>query len=250
MGYAIGHYARFIKRGTVRIEATSSDPLLQVTAFRDDVAKRVIVVLINNAAVARRVAASLTTLRLAGNLNGEQSTAAARWQPLVPFGPSDARKFALDLPARSVTTIFAAYDDAPPATATATRTALPPTATLSAGPSATPPASRTATRTAAALPTATLTSSATPTEAGTRTRSPTTRASATPTPTTDSTARRGDANCDGWINAADLPALLERIPDGQSPSCPLADADGSGTIDADDIAPVLRAIFGAASAPS
>src|SRR3989338_3365615 len=55
MGYAIGHYARWIKKGAVRIEAESSDPLVQVTAFRDDSQKRMVLVVINNASTEREL---------------------------------------------------------------------------------------------------------------------------------------------------------------------------------------------------
>src|SRR5260370_24955980 len=36
IGYAIGHYARWVKPGAVRVDATSSDPLGQGSAFLDD----------------------------------------------------------------------------------------------------------------------------------------------------------------------------------------------------------------------
>lgn len=36
IGYAIGHYARWIKPGAKRADVSSSNPLVQVTAFRDD----------------------------------------------------------------------------------------------------------------------------------------------------------------------------------------------------------------------
>ncbi len=32
-GYAIGHYARWVQRGALRVEATSDDPLVMVSAF-------------------------------------------------------------------------------------------------------------------------------------------------------------------------------------------------------------------------
>lgn len=55
MGYAIGHYARWTERGNVRVVSTSSDPLIQITAFRDDARLRMVLVLINNASSERIV---------------------------------------------------------------------------------------------------------------------------------------------------------------------------------------------------
>lgn len=107
-GYAIGHYARWIKRGSVRIEATSNDALLQVTAFRDDTAARLVVVLINNAAGERSVEVNIQRLTLASaSLTGEQSTASAFWQALVPASPTGPNAFGIRLPALSITTLAA-----------------------------------------------------------------------------------------------------------------------------------------------
>src|SRR5712691_6958592 len=105
MGYAIGHYARWIKRGAVRTEATSSDPLLQVTAFRHNSQRRIVLVIINNASAEKRINVKVNAVRLEGNLTGEQSTAAAYWQPLTPFALTAPTSFMLTVPAQSVTTI-------------------------------------------------------------------------------------------------------------------------------------------------
>jgi len=109
MGYAIGHYARWIKRGAVRIEATSGDPLIQVTAFRDARRRRLVAVIINNAAAERAVEVSVKGLRIAGgNLAGEQSVAGTYWRPIAPFPPSGSAGFRLSVPGESVTTISGA----------------------------------------------------------------------------------------------------------------------------------------------
>lgn len=242
MGYAIGHYARWVKRGAVRVEASSSDPLLQVTAFRDDAAKRVIAVLINNAGAPRRVRVSLTALRLAGNLTGEQSTASTRWTPLLALPPSEPRGVTIELPAESVTTVAAAYDEAP--RSTPTDAVPPPTGTVPSPSTATPVPLRTETRTAEAPRTATVGRSATAASTATTTV-PTTSATATPTSTTDTGQRRGDVNCDGRITAADLPALVALMPRTSVPACASADTDGDGTVDRNDFGPLVRAIFGA-----
>jgi hypothetical protein len=88
IGYSIGHYARWVKPGAVRVDATSSDPLVQVSAFRDDNRSTVALVLINNAAKPRSVSVNLTGLSVVGNLTGEQSNASGYWKPLAAFAAS------------------------------------------------------------------------------------------------------------------------------------------------------------------
>lgn len=65
MGRAIGHYARFVPRGSVRVDATSDDPLLRITAFRVDAAGRLALVVINNANASRTVTVALAGIGLA-----------------------------------------------------------------------------------------------------------------------------------------------------------------------------------------
>ena len=104
-GYAIGHYARWIKRGAVRIEAESSAPLVQVTAFRDDEGKRCVLVVINNASEAQTLAVNLKGLEISGDITGEQSTEQARWQALPALKPAGAAAFKVTLPPLSVTSL-------------------------------------------------------------------------------------------------------------------------------------------------
>jgi O-glycosyl hydrolase len=105
IGYAIGHYARWIERGAVRIEGTSSDPLLLVTAFRDDPKSRIVLVIINNAAESKTLEVNLKGVSLTGNLAGEQSTAAGFWKPLASFRPASPSGFTMQVPGLSVTSI-------------------------------------------------------------------------------------------------------------------------------------------------
>src|SRR3989442_1365197 len=109
MGYAIGHYARWIKRGAVRIDATSTDPLVLVTAFRDDREKRLVIVLINNEGHASRLVVALrgVTSNVPLVFKGEQSTPQAPWAPVGPFVPDAASYAAITVPPKSVTTIAA-----------------------------------------------------------------------------------------------------------------------------------------------
>jgi O-glycosyl hydrolase len=106
MGRAIGHYARFVPRGSVRIDGSSDDPLVQVTAFRDAKNARLVLVAINNASATRTLAVSVAGLSLEGTVTGEQSTAAAAWAPL-PAVTARAAGFGADVPALSVTTFAA-----------------------------------------------------------------------------------------------------------------------------------------------
>jgi O-glycosyl hydrolase len=105
MGRAIGHYARWLRPGAVRLEATSDDPLLLVTAFRDDAGGRLVLVAINNRPAPVDLTVNLAGVELAGAVDGEQSTAAAAWAPLVPVVPSSPAALALTLPALSVTSL-------------------------------------------------------------------------------------------------------------------------------------------------
>jgi len=109
-GHAIGHYARWITRGSVRLESASDNSLLQATAFRDTSQGRLVVVAINNAAAPHPMNVSVKGLPLLGKVQGEQSTAAAYWQPLAPFSVASATNFSLTLPAQSVTSLSAETD--------------------------------------------------------------------------------------------------------------------------------------------
>lgn len=105
MGYAIGHYGRWVRPGATRVGAASDDPLLQVTAFWDDGGQQLTLVLINNAADADEATIDLQGFG-GGPLTfyGEQSTEAAYWSWLEPFS-IEGTAFPLTLPPRSVTTI-------------------------------------------------------------------------------------------------------------------------------------------------
>lgn len=109
IGRAMGHYARWIKRGAVRVEGASDDPLVLVSAFRDDAGKRLVAVVINNHPEAVAV-----TIRSAGRmgvadaLNGEQSSAAGAWIELSASARRDYGSYAAVLPPRSVTSLVMA----------------------------------------------------------------------------------------------------------------------------------------------
>ena len=105
--YALGHYSRWVLPGDVRVEAGSDNPLVQVTAFRDDADGADSFVLINNSAQDQQVTISLANGSFGDVLSGEQSTAAALWNPLGGITPDDANDVTLTLPAQSVTSLWA-----------------------------------------------------------------------------------------------------------------------------------------------
>jgi O-glycosyl hydrolase len=110
MGYAIGHYARWLKRGAVRVEAASDDPLVQVTAFRQEAPGRLVLVVINNASDARALKVDLSSLSVAGPVAGEESREHVRWRAIEPFQPESSSRIRIAVPARSVTTFAAGLD--------------------------------------------------------------------------------------------------------------------------------------------
>ena len=108
MGRAIGHYARWVPRGSVRVEASSPDPLVQVTAFEEARDGRLALVLINNATSARvaQIRVQGLSLKPATAVEGEQSTAGNLWKR-VTAGAASPTGFTVTLPALSVTSAAA-----------------------------------------------------------------------------------------------------------------------------------------------
>jgi len=105
MGYAIGHYARWIGRGALRLEAVSGDPLVQVTAFRDG--RRLVLVVINNASGEQGLDVTISGIEVSGTVTGEQSREHVRWQALKPFPVRSPGRIRTNIPGRSVTTLAA-----------------------------------------------------------------------------------------------------------------------------------------------
>ena len=110
MGYAIGHYSRWIKPGAVRVEAASSEPLLLVTAFLDNTLKKLVTVVINNSSETQNVQFDLKNAQISSSLTGECSTGqgtfpTSYWQTLDSWQPTSDNTFSAVLPALSVTSI-------------------------------------------------------------------------------------------------------------------------------------------------
>jgi len=108
MGYAIGHYARWLSRGAVRLEANSDDSLVLVTAFKDDKTRRAVLVIVNNAPDDRTLGITLSDLQVKGQVTGEQSYRHARWQALKPVASESAQRIRTIIRAMSVTTLSVA----------------------------------------------------------------------------------------------------------------------------------------------
>jgi O-glycosyl hydrolase len=110
-GYAIGHYARWVERGALRVDATSDDPLVMVSAFTNRKTGKASFVIINNAATSKSVRVHTTGLTLTGPLTGEQSSGDARWKALGAVAlDGDAKDaFVVTAPAKSVTSVGGGY---------------------------------------------------------------------------------------------------------------------------------------------
>jgi O-glycosyl hydrolase len=105
MGYAIGHYARWLRRGALRTDASSSDPRVLVTAFRDDARRSLTAVLINNGLEDVVVEVRTDGVALSGDVEGELSVGQERWSPLEAIEPTASDRFFVTLPTESVTTV-------------------------------------------------------------------------------------------------------------------------------------------------
>lgn len=110
-GYAIGHYARWVQRGAVRVEASSDDPLVMVTAFTDAKRGTSSFVIINNAEATRTVHVHVSGWAFAGPLAGEQSVGEERWKALgaVPLSTDAKDEFVVTVPGKSVTSVGGSY---------------------------------------------------------------------------------------------------------------------------------------------
>ena len=109
-GYAIGHYARWVDRGAMRVDATSSDSLVLVTAFADNAKGKAAVVIINNGDVSRSVRVHVSGFGFSGALSGEVSVGDSRWSSLgklIPEAGGDA--VVLTIPPKSVTSVGGGY---------------------------------------------------------------------------------------------------------------------------------------------
>lgn len=105
MGYAVGHYATWLKAGAVRVGATSASPRVIVSAFRDPSSRRMVVVAVNTEGTSRALRISLRGAAARTGITGESSFEGVRWQIIPPFAPTAAGDVEFTAPARSVVTL-------------------------------------------------------------------------------------------------------------------------------------------------
>jgi hypothetical protein len=146
--------------------------------------------------------------------------------------PTDTATETPTATASSSTTPTSSPSASPTSTATITATSsATASATPGSTPSTSPTASETPSRTASISPTSTAPPSATLTAAA-------------PTATGTPALPGGDANCDGRLTSADLPALLSLLSLGSPGECATADVNGDGQPTTADVAALIELLFG------
>ncbi len=110
MGYAVGHYARWIRPGAIRIGATSEKSRVIVTAFRDPGNGRVVAVVVNNETAEQLLRIRLSGGSPRGSATGEASYGSVRWQAIPPFTAASGGEFETVVPANSVVTLAIPID--------------------------------------------------------------------------------------------------------------------------------------------
>lgn len=105
MGYAIGHYARWIRRGAIRIAATSDNPMVLATAFRDSGESRIVVVIVNSSPTSQRIEIQVAGGRPSGGVTGEISYGTLRWQEVSAAITEETGTIAYVIPPQSVLTL-------------------------------------------------------------------------------------------------------------------------------------------------
>jgi O-glycosyl hydrolase len=104
-GRAIGHYARWVKRGAHWVDSSTDDPLVLASAFRDDARHTLITVIVNNHREPVRLALQTACQACTGDLRGEQSSAQGYWLPLQGAERLEDGHWSVALPPRSVTSV-------------------------------------------------------------------------------------------------------------------------------------------------
>ncbi|MCA1553880.1 MAG: hypothetical protein LC737_05835, partial [Chloroflexi bacterium] len=102
-GYALAHFAREVVPGSVRVEASSADPLVRVSAYRRPDGGWAFV-LINNRSASVAVNLSLRNATLPASLRVRTSTASRMWQIGASVSATNG-SLTLTLPSRSLTTV-------------------------------------------------------------------------------------------------------------------------------------------------
>ena len=107
IGFAIGHFARWITPGSLRIDAVSDNKLVKVIAFRSDRQNELAVVVVNNSNFEAEIDFAMENMALQGTVKGEYSDRSNRWKQLPALTPSDNASFRLTVGPTSVTSLSA-----------------------------------------------------------------------------------------------------------------------------------------------
>ena len=100
--YVFGQYTRFVRPGARRVEATSTDPEVKVSAVADG--PRAVIVAINHGAVDKLVDGGLRGFPGVASLIPVRTSRTEDWAPSSPVEVA-AGRFTVTLPASSVTTL-------------------------------------------------------------------------------------------------------------------------------------------------
>lgn len=105
MGYAVGHYARWVKPGTAVLQSISSNPQVLVTGFRDTERNRVVVVATNANATPQLLRVRIEGATLTGAMSGEASHGDVRWTAITGARLASDGMLEVVAPARSVVSL-------------------------------------------------------------------------------------------------------------------------------------------------
>lgn len=104
MGYAIGHFARWLARGAQRVAVDTSEPRLIASAFRSPSRDLLTLVVVNTTSQDQALDVRVRGGTPGGQVLGESSYADVRWAA-IQGGSIQGGGFTQAVPARSVTTI-------------------------------------------------------------------------------------------------------------------------------------------------
>lgn len=105
MGYAVGHYARWLGAGAQRLATSTDRPATPALGFDDVTRNRVIVVATNTAHVSRMMRMRVSGGTTNGAVTGEVSYSTTRWQPVGTDTRITAGVVEYVMPPRSVVTL-------------------------------------------------------------------------------------------------------------------------------------------------
>lgn len=109
MGYAVGHYARWVRPGALRIAASSDRARVIVTGFRDVARSRLVLVVVNNESTSQLVRVRVSGSQPRGQATGETSYGQSRWASLENIRTGSDGAVEVLAQARSVVSLAIPY---------------------------------------------------------------------------------------------------------------------------------------------